>query len=102
MRNGQRTVKSNFPMPIGFGRLQEPAHISPAAWNRTWSPQGCGARLRWQGAVSKGFFDGTDVVSLAAIPRSSVEITRNQVHMFAKHHSTNREYELSPSTTFLA
>ena len=43
------TVESNFPIPIGFGRLQEPAHISPAAWNRTWSPERCGVR----GALAK-------------------------------------------------
>ena len=31
---------------------------------------------------------------------SSIEIARNQVHMFAKHHGTNREDELFPNTTF--
>ena len=67
VRNGNGTVESNFPILIGFGRLKEPTHnISPAAWNRTWSPQGCGARERWQSAASKGFFNGTKVVSIAA------------------------------------
>ena len=55
-------------------------------------------RRRWQSAVSEGFLDGTDVVSPAATPRSPIEITRNQIHMFAKHHSTNREDELFPRT----
>ena len=89
MRNGKGTVKSNFPIPIGFGRLEEPTHIGPAAWNRTWSPQGCGARGRWQRAVRKGV-DGTNVVSIAAPPRGPIEVTRNQIHMFVKHHSIVR------------
>ena len=29
-----------------------------------------------------------------------IEIARNQVHIFAKHHGSNREDELFPSTTF--
>ena len=93
---------SKFPIPIGFGRLKEPAHISPASWNRTWSPQGCGARRRWQSAISKSFFNGSDVVSAVASPRSPVDIAGNQVHMFAEHHRSNRVNEFFPNTTFLA
>ena len=48
---------------------------------------------------AKDLFHGTDVVSTAAPPRT-VEIARNQVHMFAKHHGSNREDELFPNTTF--
>ena len=58
------------------------------------SPQGWGARVRWQSTVTNGFFNGTNIVSIAAPPLSTIEITGNQVHMFVKHH------ELFPDTTF--
>ena len=57
------------------------------------------ARRRWQSAVSKGFFNGTDVVSIVALTGSPIEIPRNQVHMFAKHHGSNRKDEFFPNTT---
>ena len=37
--DGESDVKSDFPVLVGLRRLQEPAHINPAAWNRTWAPQ---------------------------------------------------------------
>ena len=83
-----------------FRWFKEPTYVSPASWSRSWSPQWWGARKRWQSAVSKGLSNGTDVVSIAAPPRSPSEIDRNQVHMFATHHGTNREDELFPNTTF--
>ena len=100
MRNGKSAVKTNFPVLVKFRRLHEPAHVGPASWNRTWSPQGCRARRRWQSAVRRGFYNGTDVVSTTAPPRCPIEITCNQVHVFAKHHGTNCEDELFRNTTF--
>ena len=101
-RNGESTMKPYFPVPIGFRRFKEPTNVSPVARNRSWSPQQCEDRRRWQRTVSRGLFDGTDVVSVAATPCSCVEITSNQVHMFVKHHSTNCNDELFPNTTFLS
>ena len=63
-------------------------------------PQWCRARRRWQSAVRKGFFNGTDVVSIAAPPRCPVEIACNQVDMFTKHHGTDCEDELFRNTPF--
>ena len=39
MWDGESAVKSDFPVLVGLGRLQDPAHVGPASWNRTWSPQ---------------------------------------------------------------
>ena len=94
--DGESAVKSDFQVLVGLRRFQEPTHISPASWNRNWWARKC-----WQSAVSKGFFNGTDVVSVVAPPRSPIEIARNQVHMFAEHHGSNREDERFPDTTFL-
>ena len=58
------------------------------------SPQWCGARWRWQCAVSKGFVNSTDVVSAATTPRCSIEITCNQVNFLRNHDSTESEDEL--------
>ena len=100
MWDGESAVKSDFPVLVGLGRLQEPAHVGPASWNRTWFPQWCGAKRRWQSAVRKGFFNGTDVVSTAAPPRCPVEIACNQVDMLTKHLSTDGEDELFGNTPF--
>ena len=54
------------------------------------------ARRRWHSALRKGLFNDTDIVAVVAPPRSSVEVTGNEVHMFAKHHGSNREDELFP------
>ena len=80
--------------------LHEEWKRRPTPWNRTWSPQGCGARRCWQCAVSNGFLNGTDVVSIVASPRGPIGISRNHVHMFAKHHGSNCEDEHFPNTTF--
>ena len=58
--NREGTMKPYLPL----GRLKEPTNVSPVARNRSWSPQWCGARTRWQNTVSKGFFDGTDFFPL--------------------------------------
>ena len=85
------------------GSTKEPAHISlsPIVWNRTWSPRGCGSPAALaKRSPPKSSCHGTDVVSTAAPPRNPIEIARNQVHVFAKHHGSNREDELIPNTTF--
>ena len=59
-----------------------PTHISQVAWNRSWPPQWCGARRRWQSTISEGLFNGTDIVPVVTPPRRTVEVTSNQVHVF--------------------
>ena len=38
MRNGESTMKPNFPVPIGFRTFMGPTHVSPIARNRSWVP----------------------------------------------------------------
>ena len=56
-------MKPNFQVPIRFRRFRNPQTVSPVAWNRSRSPQRCGAGKHRPGAVGKGFFDGTDFCS---------------------------------------
>ena len=72
MRNGESTMMQYFPVPIGFRRFKEPTNFSLVARNRSGSPQRCGAGRHRQGAVGKGFFDGTDIVPVVTPPRSTV------------------------------
>ena len=70
---------SNFPILIGFGRLKEPAHISPAILESNMVP----TRVWGQAALAKGnqqkaSFNGSDVVSIVASPRSPIDIAGNQ------------------------
>ena len=101
-RNGESTMKPYFTVPIGFRRFKELPNVSPVARNRSGSPQRCGVERHRQGAVGKGFFDGTDIVPVVAPPRSTVEVTSNQVHMFVKHHCTNCKDELLFYAPFLS
>ena len=71
MRNGESTMEPYFPVPIGFRRFKEPTNVSPVARDRSGSPQRCGAGRHRQGAVGKGFFDGTEVVPVVAPPCST-------------------------------
>ena len=73
---------------------KEPTNVSPVAWDRSRSPLRCEARRRWQSAVRKGFLNGTDVVSIAAPPRCTVEIACNQVNKLTKHNGTDCESAL--------
>ena len=59
---------------------EEPADVSPVAWNRSRSPQRWGAWRHRQSTVGKAFFGGTDVVPVVPPPCSTVEITGHQVH----------------------
>ena len=77
---------------------EEPADVSPVAWNRSRSPQRWGAWRHRQSTVGKGFFDGVPVV---APPCNTGEITGHQVHFFVKHHCTNRKNKLLSYATFL-
>ena len=96
------TMKPNFPVPIGFSSFKEATNVSPVARNRSRSPQRFGAKRQRQGAVGKGFLDGTDVVPVVAPPRSTVEATSHQVHIFVKRHCTNCKDELLSYVTFLS
>ena len=101
MWDGESVVKSDFAVLVGLGRLQEPAHVGPASWNRTWSPQWCRDRRRWQSAVRKGFLNGTDVVPIAAPSRCPIEIACNHVNLLRNHDSTDGEDDLLGNTPFL-
>ena len=47
-----------------------------------------------QGTISKCFVNGTEVVSAATTPRSTTEITCNQVNFLRKQDGTKSENEL--------
>ena len=101
MANGECAVKPNSPVPTRFKRCKEPTNVSPLAWNRSRSPQRCGPRRHRQSTVSKGFFDGTDVVPVGAPPCCTVEITGHQVHLFLKQHCTSCKDQLLSDATLL-
>ena len=102
VRNGESTVKPNFPMLIRFRRFKKPTNVSPAAWDRPGSPQWWRVGRQRQSAVGKGLFDGTDIVPVVAPPCCPVEVTGHQVHFFIKHHCTYRKDELLSNATFLS
>ena len=93
-------MKPNLPVPISR-RFEENTYVRPVAWNRSRSPQRCGAGRHRQGTVGKGFFDGTDVVPVVAPHCSTAEITGHQVHLFVKHHCTNCKGKRLSYATFL-
>ena len=101
MVNGECAVQTNFPVPIRFRRFKESTNVRPLTWNSSRSPQRCGAWRHRQSAVSKGLFNGTDVVPVVASPCSPVEVTGHQVHLFAKHNCTNSEDKLLSNAAFL-
>ena len=70
--------------------VEESTKVRPLSWNRSRTPQRCGAGRHRQVAVSKGLFDDTNVIAVVASPRRSVEITEHQVHFLVKHHCANR------------
>ena len=96
-RKRREVVPSNTDLIQGF---KEPTNVSPVVWDRSRSTQRCRARRRWQSAVRKGFVNGTDVVSIAAPPRSTIEIAYNQVNVLTKHNGTDCENELFRNTPF--
>ena len=69
-RNGESTMKSYFPVPIGFRRLKEPTNFTPIASDPSGSPQWSGSRRHRQSEVGDGLFHGTDIVPVAAQLRS--------------------------------
>ena len=91
MGNGECAVLTNFPLSIRIRRFEESTNVRPLTWNCSRSPQWCGAGRHRQSAVSKGLFNGTDIVSVVASPCSPVEVTGHQDHFFVKHHCTNRK-----------
>ena len=50
--------------------------------------------------VCKSFVDSTDVISVAALPCYSIEITCNKVNLLTNHDGTNCEDELFRNTPF--
>ena len=84
----------HFPKSIRTRWFEKSADVCPVVRNGSWSPQWCGARWRRQGTISKGFVNSTDVVSAAASPRSTIEITCNQVNLLRNHDGTNSEDEV--------
>ena len=52
--NREGTMKPYPPLSIGFRRFKKITHVSPAARNRSGSPQRCGAGRHRQSAVSNG------------------------------------------------
>ena len=73
--DGERTVHAHFPITIWIRRFKKPTDVSPGVWNRSGSPQWCRARRRWQRTTCKSFVDSTVVISVAASPCCSIEIT---------------------------
>ena len=58
------------------------------------SPQWCGTRWRRQDTISKHFIDSTEIVTAAASPRSTIEVTCNKVNFLRNHDGTKSENEL--------
>ena len=102
LENGECAVLTNFPLSIRIRRFEESTNVRPLTWNFSRSPQGCGAWRHRQRAVSKGLFNDTNVVAIVASPCSPAEVTGHQVHIFVKHHCTNRKDKHLSYATLLA
>ena len=70
------------------------ADVCPSVRNGTKSTQWCGNRWRSQDTVHKCFVNSTEVVSATRSPRSTIEITCNQVNFLRNHDGTKSEDEL--------
>ena len=90
MEDGECAVKPNFPVPIRFRRLGirkrpptclESIQVLTKVWAREASAKPQSAK--------------------ASSPCSPVEVTGHHVHLFVKHHCTNRRDELLSYATFL-
>ena len=60
-----------------------------------------GVGRRWQRTVCKNFVDSTYVVSVAASPCCSIEITCNQVNLMTNHDCSDGEDELLGNASLL-
>ena len=74
-------MKPYLPLSVGFRRFNKPTHVSTVARDRSGSPQWCGAWRHRQSAVSKGLLNDAKIVAVVASPRSTIEVTSNQVHI---------------------
>ena len=93
-------MHAHFPITIRNQWLKEPTNVCPVVGNWSGSPQWCRARWRWQCALGKGFVDSTDVVSFAASPLCTIEVTNNDVNLLTNHDGTDCEDELLGNTPF--
>ena len=87
------------PRFIRVWELAKSIRVCPRTRHSSRDPEQCGAEGK---SIDEGFFDGTDVVSVVAPPCSPVEITGHQVHLFVKHHRTNRKDKLLSYAIFLS
>ena len=84
----------HFPKSIRTRWFEKSTDVCPVVRNGSKSPQWCGARWRKQDTVHKCFVNGTEVVSAATSPRSTIEVTGNQVNFLRNHDGTESEDEL--------
>ena len=84
----------HFPKTLRAGWFEKSADVCPIVRNETRSPQWWGALWRKQGTVHKCFVNSTEVVSATTSPRSTIEITCNQVNFLRNHDGTKSEDEL--------
>ena len=68
--------------------------VRPVVRNGSGSPQRWGARWRRQGTIRKGFINSTEIVSATTPPRSTINITCNQVNFLRNHDGTKSLDEL--------
>ena len=85
VRDGEGTMHAYLPIPIWIGRFEESTDVSTVAGIDLGPLQWCRARRRWQHTVCESFVDSTHVVSVAASPCCSIEITCNQVNLMTNH-----------------
>ena len=81
---------------IGTRWFEKSADVCPIVRNGSKSPQWLGAWWRRQGTISKGF-----VNSAATSPRSTIEITFNQVNLLRNHDGTDSEDDLLGDASLL-
>ena len=94
-------TKTNLPLSIRIRRFGESTNVRPLTWKCSRTPQRCGAGRHRQSAVSKGLFFDTKIVAVVASPRSPVEVTGHQVHLFVEHHCTNCKDQLLSDAAFV-
>ena len=76
------------------GGLRNPQTSAQLFRNGSRSPQLCAVLWRGQNTVCEGFVYSTEIVFAAIPPRSTIEITCNQVNFLRNHDCTKSENEL--------
>ena len=87
-------MHAHLPISIGAWWFRKSTDVSPVVRNGSRPQQRCGARRRRQGTVHKCFVSSTEVVSATTSPRSTIEITCNQVNVLRNHDGTKSKNEL--------